>query len=92
MSSRGKLILMADADGATKFPDLEKVEAGLNELNPKPVCLSYSSVPRTYARPLCDIITKNACLCIQDNMAISCGSRAHLEKESVAQVIVFWPL
>lgn len=37
MSSRGKLILMADADGATKFADIEKLEAGLNELDPKPV-------------------------------------------------------
>ncbi|XP_070839046.1 dolichyl-phosphate beta-glucosyltransferase [Chaetodon trifascialis] len=60
MSSRGRVILMADADGATKFSDLDKVEAGLNELNPKP-----------------------------ENMAISCGSRAHLEKESVAQRSVF---
>lgn len=60
MSSRGKVILMADADGATKFADLEKVEAGLKELNPKP-----------------------------ENMAISCGSRAHLEKDSVAQRSVF---
>lgn len=38
LSSRGKFILMADADGATKFCDIEKVEAGLNALNPKPVC------------------------------------------------------
>lgn len=30
---------MADADGATKFEDLEKVEAGLKDLNPKPVCV-----------------------------------------------------
>ncbi|XP_072230843.1 dolichyl-phosphate beta-glucosyltransferase [Leuresthes tenuis] len=60
LSSRGKLILMADADGATKFSDLEKVEAGLKELNPGP-----------------------------ENFAISCGSRAHLEKESVAQRSVF---
>ncbi|XP_069576736.1 dolichyl-phosphate beta-glucosyltransferase [Brachyistius frenatus] len=60
LSSRGKVILMADADGATKFSDIEKVEAGLNALNPKP-----------------------------ENMAISCGSRAHMEKESVAQRSVF---
>ncbi|KAM3600827.1 uncharacterized protein V6R79_003084 [Siganus canaliculatus] len=60
MSTRGKVILMADADGATKFADLEKVEAGLKELNPKP-----------------------------ENMAISCGSRAHLEKDSVAQRSMF---
>ncbi|XP_007555083.1 dolichyl-phosphate beta-glucosyltransferase [Poecilia formosa] len=60
LSSRGKLILMADADGATKFSDLDKVEAGLK-----------------------DVITG------PENLAISCGSRAHLEKDSVAQRSVF---
>ncbi|KAM6985423.1 dolichyl-phosphate beta-glucosyltransferase [Aplochiton taeniatus] len=60
LSSRGRLILMADADGATKFADLEKVEAGLNDINPKP-----------------------------NNMAISCGSRAHLEDDSVAERSMF---
>ncbi|XP_006879611.1 PREDICTED: dolichyl-phosphate beta-glucosyltransferase isoform X2 [Elephantulus edwardii] len=55
-SSRGKKILMADADGATKFSDIDKLEKGLEELRPWP-----------------------------DNMAIACGSRAHLEKESIAQ-------
>lgn len=60
LSSRGRLILMADADGATKFCDIEKVEMALNEISPKP-----------------------------ENMAISCGSRAHLEKESIAQRSLF---
>ncbi|KAM4620642.1 dolichyl-phosphate beta-glucosyltransferase [Polymixia lowei] len=60
LSSRGKVILMADADGATKFADLEKAEAGLRDLNPKP-----------------------------ENMGIVCGSRAHLEKESVSQRSLF---
>ncbi|KAK7818491.1 hypothetical protein U0070_013050 [Myodes glareolus] len=55
-SSRGEKILMADADGATKFPDVEKLEKGLSDLRPWP-----------------------------DQMAIACGSRAHLEKESIAQ-------
>ncbi|CAH6779065.1 dolichyl-phosphate beta-glucosyltransferase isoform X1 [Phodopus roborovskii] len=55
-SSRGEKILMADADGATKFPDVEKLEKGLSTLQPWP-----------------------------DQMAIACGSRAHLEKESIAQ-------
>uniref|UniRef100_A0A6I8MYS9 Dolichyl-phosphate beta-glucosyltransferase n=1 Tax=Ornithorhynchus anatinus TaxID=9258 RepID=A0A6I8MYS9_ORNAN len=55
-SSRGKEILMADADGATKFADIEKVEAGLRNLRPWP-----------------------------NQMAIACGSRAHLEKDSIAQ-------
>ncbi|XP_023607050.1 dolichyl-phosphate beta-glucosyltransferase isoform X2 [Myotis lucifugus] len=35
-SSRGEKILMADADGATKFPDVEKLEKGLNDLQPWP--------------------------------------------------------
>ncbi|XDV54432.1 hypothetical protein PO909_022721 [Leuciscus waleckii] len=60
LSCRGKLILMADADGATKFADIEKVEEGLQSISEKP-----------------------------DNMAISCGSRAHLEEESVAQRSMF---
>nr|NP_001038819.1 dolichyl-phosphate beta-glucosyltransferase [Danio rerio]AAI22260.1 Asparagine-linked glycosylation 5 homolog (yeast, dolichyl-phosphate beta-glucosyltransferase) [Danio rerio]AAI64125.1 Alg5 protein [Danio rerio] len=60
LSCRGRLILMADADGATKFADVEKVEEGLESITEKP-----------------------------DNMAISCGSRAHLEKESVAQRSMF---
>lgn len=63
MSSRGKLILMADADGATKFPDLEKVEAGLRELNPKPVCLSFFCTTHVFSGE-CEAITKNACLSI----------------------------
>ncbi|KAJ3588910.1 hypothetical protein NHX12_009764 [Muraenolepis orangiensis] len=55
LSSRGRLILMADADGATKFADFEKLESVLEDISPKP-----------------------------DNMAITCGSRAHLEEDSVA--------
>ncbi|XP_031229697.1 dolichyl-phosphate beta-glucosyltransferase [Mastomys coucha] len=55
-SSRGEKILMADADGATKFPDVEKLEKGLSDLQPWP-----------------------------EQMAIACGSRAHLEKDSIAQ-------
>lgn len=58
--SRGKTILMADADGATKFADLQHVEAGLDSLKPWP-----------------------------ENLAISCGSRAHLEKESIAKRSLF---
>ncbi|KAM8976365.1 dolichyl-phosphate beta-glucosyltransferase [Pelodytes ibericus] len=58
--SRGKTILMADADGATKFQDLENVEVGLLNVKPWP-----------------------------DNMAISCGSRAHLEQDSIAKRSMF---
>ncbi|XP_060941422.1 dolichyl-phosphate beta-glucosyltransferase [Limanda limanda] len=60
MSSRGEIILMADADGATKFSEIDKVEAGLKDIEPKP-----------------------------ENMGISCGSRAHLEKDSVAERSTF---
>ncbi|XP_018409597.1 PREDICTED: dolichyl-phosphate beta-glucosyltransferase isoform X3 [Nanorana parkeri] len=58
--SRGRTVLMADADGATKFADLKNVEDGLESLKPGP-----------------------------DNLAISCGSRAHLENESIAKRSVF---
>lgn len=60
LSSRGKQILMADADGATKFEDLDKVENSLKTLRPWP-----------------------------DQMAIACGSRAHLESTSIAERSVF---
>ncbi|XP_069495207.1 dolichyl-phosphate beta-glucosyltransferase [Ambystoma mexicanum] len=60
LSSRGKHILMADADGATKFADIEKVEHGLKTLEPWP-----------------------------DQMAIVCGSRAHLESTAIAERSVF---
>lgn len=60
LSSRGKQILMADADGATKFEDLDKVENSLKTLRPW-----------------------------TDQMAIACGSRAHLESTSIAERSVF---
>ncbi len=50
MRARGERILFADADGATKFADLEKLEARLEE----------------------------------QEGGVVCGSRAHLEKESIA--------
>ena len=37
LSSRGKLLLFADADGATKFADLEKLEAELIKINTEEV-------------------------------------------------------
>ena len=42
MSCRGRLILMADADGATKFADFEKVEAALDAISPKPVGVGFT--------------------------------------------------
>ncbi|XP_038056980.1 dolichyl-phosphate beta-glucosyltransferase-like [Patiria miniata] len=56
LSARGRNVLFADADGATKFADLQKLEESLKKINTK-----------------------------EDNMAIVCGSRAHLQDEAVAQ-------
>jgi len=51
MRARGEQILFADADGATKFLDLEKLEASLIKMGGE---------------------------------GVVCGSRSHLEKESIA--------
>ncbi|XP_014771051.1 dolichyl-phosphate beta-glucosyltransferase [Octopus bimaculoides] len=56
LSSRGRRILFADADGATKFSDLGKLEKKLEQ-----------EVRKT-----------------PSNLVVICGSRAHLEKESIA--------
>ncbi|XP_046369430.1 dolichyl-phosphate beta-glucosyltransferase-like [Haliotis rufescens] len=56
---RGKLMLFADADGASKFSDYKKMEVELKKING------------------------------QDNMCVVCGSRAHLEKDSIAERSVF---
>ena len=40
-SSRGRRLLMADADGASKFADLARLEKALDELNGKKVSLVY---------------------------------------------------
>ena len=37
LRSRGKLLLFADADGATKFPDIEKLEAEIRKINTREV-------------------------------------------------------
>uniref|UniRef100_A0A8C4N686 Dolichyl-phosphate beta-glucosyltransferase n=2 Tax=Eptatretus burgeri TaxID=7764 RepID=A0A8C4N686_EPTBU len=55
-ASRGRHVLMADADGATRFADIEAVEEALKKLLGK-----------------------------DGELAIACGSRAHLEKESIAK-------
>lgn len=46
-SSRGEKILMADADGATKFPDVEKLEKGLSDLRPWPVSIRIHCMGRS---------------------------------------------
>ena len=39
LSARGRLLLFADADGATKFEGVEKLEAEIKEINVNKVCL-----------------------------------------------------
>ena len=57
-SSRGEKVLFVDADGATKFSDLDNVEKGLDSLEGG-----------------------------KEGMAVSVGSRAHLQEQSVAEVL-----
>ncbi|XP_023218680.1 dolichyl-phosphate beta-glucosyltransferase-like [Centruroides sculpturatus] len=59
MSTRGKFLLFADADGATKFNDIEKLEESMKDFGDK------------------------------TDKIIAIGSRAHLEKESIAKRSVF---
>ena len=58
LRARGKLLLFADADGATKFSDIDQLESAMRQIE------TSSS----------------------DGMAVVCGSRAHLEKQSIATV------
>uniref|UniRef100_A0A224XTH8 Dolichyl-phosphate beta-glucosyltransferase n=1 Tax=Panstrongylus lignarius TaxID=156445 RepID=A0A224XTH8_9HEMI len=64
LSCRGAIILFADADGATKFHDLTKLEESLKEITKS----NYITVPEKVA----------------EVHALICGSRSHLEKESLA--------
>ncbi|KAL8558469.1 dolichyl-phosphate beta-glucosyltransferase [Nucella lapillus] len=55
LSGRGRQLLFADADGASRFADLDKLQVELAHIN------------------------------TEENLAVVCGSRAHLEKDSIAQ-------
>ncbi|XP_071452618.1 dolichyl-phosphate beta-glucosyltransferase [Hetaerina americana] len=68
-SCRGAVILFADADGATKFSDLSKLEDSLQDL----VKGDYKKDPSK----------------VSESLAVVCGSRAHLEAESVAKRSLF---
>ena len=61
LSSRGEKILMVDADGATKFSDLDNVEKALDNFEDG-----------------------------KEGMAVSVGSRAHLQEDAVAQVFLYF--
>lgn len=51
MRSRGQYLLFADADGATKFSDLEKLENQMRELTSEPEVIS-SYIAEVGIRPL----------------------------------------
>ncbi|KAJ0983997.1 hypothetical protein J5N97_002353 [Dioscorea zingiberensis] len=73
LHSRGELLLMLDADGATKITDLEKLESQIFELAEKLKKLNMSS--ETTAE-----LSRN----LSDNAIAAFGSRAHLEKQALA--------
>lgn len=68
-SCRGAAILFADADGASKFEDLSKLENALKEI----IKNDYMTDPMKASNKLALVI----------------GSRAHLEKESLATRSIF---
>ncbi|RVE39961.1 hypothetical protein evm_015389, partial [Chilo suppressalis] len=68
-SSRGSLILFADADGASKFEDICKLEEALKDK----VKYDYFKEPNM----------------VENCHSIAIGSRAHLEKESLAKRSIF---
>lgn len=68
-SSRGALILFADADGASKFEDFTKLETAMKDV------------------VKCDVIDESKK--VSSSLAMVIGSRAHLEKESLATRSVF---
>ncbi|XP_050299758.1 dolichyl-phosphate beta-glucosyltransferase [Anthonomus grandis grandis] len=69
LSSRGALLLFADADGATKFADISKCEESITGL----INSDYTADPANSANKL----------------AITIGSRAHLEDEAIASRTLF---
>lgn len=64
LSARGSVVLFADADGATKFSDIIKLENELKSI----IQVDYLMEPEN----------------VGESLAVVCGSRAHLEKEAVA--------
>ncbi|CAB3366320.1 Hypothetical predicted protein [Cloeon dipterum] len=69
LSTRGSVVLFADADGATKFEDFEKLEQSLLELTK----IEFVKSPEK----------------VEQELAIVCGSRAHLEDEAIASRSIF---
>ncbi|KAG8061542.1 hypothetical protein GUJ93_ZPchr0003g16926 [Zizania palustris] len=70
LHSRGELLLMLDADGATKVTDLEKLEAKVRALAKK---VEFSPAPSASSSQR-----------LSDAEIAVFGSRAHLEKQALA--------
>ncbi|ENN82673.1 dolichyl-phosphate beta-glucosyltransferase isoform X1 [Dendroctonus ponderosae] len=88
LSARGSLLLFADADGATKFADLRKLEDSLKELVVCKLLLSNCYNERLKrGKFAADYLSKPEITA--DTLAITVGSRAHLEDEAVASRTVF---
>lgn len=71
LHSRGELLLMLDADGATKVADLEKLENQIHAVARKEFCLGESAASDSSFR-------------ISDMPLAAFGSRAHLEEKALA--------
>lgn len=70
LHARGELLLMLDADGATKVDDLEKLETQIRAVAGKELNL--------------DAAAGNSSLEIHDIPVVAFGSRAHLEDKALA--------
>ncbi|GFP96755.1 dolichyl-phosphate beta-glucosyltransferase [Phtheirospermum japonicum] len=75
LHSRGELLLMLDADGATKVSDLEKLEKQIHAVAVK-------------ERKFGDSSASDLNLRISDIPIAAFGSRAHLEEKALATVIL----
>ena len=96
LRGRGKQLLFADADGATRFSDIQSLENEMGKINTKQVrqhggdCgLSDCSRWRFYWLSfVLFCFSWNLHITFQHGMAVVCGSRAHLEKESIVEVSI----
>jgi len=68
---------MVDADGASKFSDLDKLEKAMDEEE-----VFYTSYILKVARYLFVLMENDE----EGKMVVVVGSRAHMEEESVVQV------
>ncbi|KAA3481831.1 dolichyl-phosphate beta-glucosyltransferase-like [Gossypium australe] len=87
LHSRGELLLMLDADGATKVTDLEKLENQVHKngwlLEPVIFCVIHAVARKEHRgdSAACDTTFK-----ISDIPIVAFGSRAHLEEKAIATV------